>query len=230
MITDRQLDANRRNSRNSTGPRTAAGKARASANAHRHGLSGLDVVLPSERTADYDDFRARLLASLDPEGALEESLADQVIVASWRIRRIPILEAAIHRRGCHEMAIDQARAQVSQFRAAETAGMLSAITGQPMLSEPCQVAERTLAEAEIEKQDVVLRDPLLRATQILEASAPFFTNLWRHERALTRSLQSNLHELQRLQARRAGESVAAPAVIDLNLAAAPAPDQLGDMD
>jgi hypothetical protein len=233
MITDRQLDANRRNSRKSTGPRTAAGKSRASANSRDHGLRGLDVVLPSERTADYDHFRAGLLESLDPHGGLEESLADQVITASWRIRRIPILEAALHRRGRHELAIDQARTQVSHFRAAETAGMLSAIAGRPTRSEPRQLAERTLAEAEYQKQDLVLRDPLLRATQILEASAPVFTILWRHERALTRSLQGILHELQRLQAIRAGEAVAAPAVIDLdvrNLEAASARPQFPAAD
>ena len=39
MASDRQIAANRRNARNSTGPRSAAGKKRASRNAYRHGLS-----------------------------------------------------------------------------------------------------------------------------------------------------------------------------------------------
>jgi hypothetical protein len=39
-ISPRRLYANRRNARASTGPRTAAGKARAAQNARRHGLSG----------------------------------------------------------------------------------------------------------------------------------------------------------------------------------------------
>src|SRR5262245_11337428 len=38
MATERQIAANRRNARNSTGPRTATGKARSSRNARRHGL------------------------------------------------------------------------------------------------------------------------------------------------------------------------------------------------
>jgi hypothetical protein len=38
MATERQIAANRRNARKSTGPRTAAGKARSSRNARRHGL------------------------------------------------------------------------------------------------------------------------------------------------------------------------------------------------
>jgi hypothetical protein len=40
MITDRQLEANRRNARNSTGPGTEAGKNVSKLNALRHNLTG----------------------------------------------------------------------------------------------------------------------------------------------------------------------------------------------
>jgi hypothetical protein len=39
MASERQIEANRRNARQSTGPRTASGKARSRQNAFRHGLS-----------------------------------------------------------------------------------------------------------------------------------------------------------------------------------------------
>jgi hypothetical protein len=39
MASERQIAANRRNARKSTGPRSAAGKKRAGRNAYRHGLS-----------------------------------------------------------------------------------------------------------------------------------------------------------------------------------------------
>jgi len=39
MITPQKLQANRENTRASTGPRSAAGKARSARNAHRHGLA-----------------------------------------------------------------------------------------------------------------------------------------------------------------------------------------------
>ena len=39
MATDRQIAANRRNARKSTGPRSATGKQRSRRNAYRHGLS-----------------------------------------------------------------------------------------------------------------------------------------------------------------------------------------------
>ncbi len=41
MTSQRKITANRRNSRNSCGPRTAAGKAKASRNAQRHGLAAI---------------------------------------------------------------------------------------------------------------------------------------------------------------------------------------------
>jgi hypothetical protein len=46
-----------------------------------------------------------------------------------------------------------------------------------------------------------------------------FANLSRYEVALSRSLLRNLHELQRLQAVRAGERVPAPAVVDVDIKA-----------
>ena len=39
MASERQITANRRNARKSTGPRSGAGRKRASRNAYRHGLT-----------------------------------------------------------------------------------------------------------------------------------------------------------------------------------------------
>ena len=39
VTTERQIAANRRNARKSTGPRSSAGRKRASHNSHRHGLT-----------------------------------------------------------------------------------------------------------------------------------------------------------------------------------------------
>jgi hypothetical protein len=44
----KQLEANRRNSKKSTGPNTPAGKIRSSLNGFRHGLTGQVAVLPDE--------------------------------------------------------------------------------------------------------------------------------------------------------------------------------------
>jgi hypothetical protein len=98
---------------------------------------------------------------------------------------------------------------------------VSAIIGiHPQQSTAREAAERKLQQAQTAKQKLFLRDRVLDATRVLETSVDAFSNLWRHERALTRSLHRTLHELQRLQAIRAGEHVPAPAVIDVNLGAA----------
>jgi hypothetical protein len=46
MATDRQKTANRNNAALSTGPKSAAGKAKASANARSHGILSTALVLP----------------------------------------------------------------------------------------------------------------------------------------------------------------------------------------
>jgi hypothetical protein len=70
MATEKQILANRRNARSSTGPRTTAGKARSRMNARRHGLASLlegtlpetcrDVEALSDRLSQIEDERLRL--------------------------------------------------------------------------------------------------------------------------------------------------------------------------
>src|SRR5687768_17091307 len=52
----RRLAANRRNAQRSTGPRTDAGKRRASRNALKHGLCSTSACLPGECPAAYATF------------------------------------------------------------------------------------------------------------------------------------------------------------------------------
>src|SRR4029077_18003955 len=48
MVTEKQLEANRRNAQQSTGPRTIAAQANPSRNNLRHGLTGHISLLPTE--------------------------------------------------------------------------------------------------------------------------------------------------------------------------------------
>src|SRR5579863_467470 len=93
---------------------TTIAEARPTLNALKHGLTGKDIVLPNENPRHYDAFRAGLLVSLDPHGDLERLFADKIVADAWRLRRIPILEAALHRRGRHHLVIDQAQAAVRE--------------------------------------------------------------------------------------------------------------------
>jgi hypothetical protein len=91
-----RAEANRANARLSTGPRSPEGKARSSRNALSHGLTArADVLVPGEDVETYDAFRAGLLATLAPEGELEQFHAQRAAWLAWRLSRIPRIEAAV---------------------------------------------------------------------------------------------------------------------------------------
>jgi hypothetical protein len=70
MTSDTKIAANRRNSRQSSGPRTAYGKLRVSCNALRHGLAAATLRNP-EIAADVDRL-ATAIASEQGDPALRE--------------------------------------------------------------------------------------------------------------------------------------------------------------
>jgi hypothetical protein len=80
MTSNRKIEANRRNSRKSCGPRTAAGKATASRNALRHGLAALTYRQPAP-SAEVVEF-ARALCGDDDDPIL---FAQAVKVAEAKI-------------------------------------------------------------------------------------------------------------------------------------------------
>ena len=54
MISEKQLEANRRNAQRSTGPQSVEGKAKSSRNNLRHGLTGQISLLPTEDREAHD--------------------------------------------------------------------------------------------------------------------------------------------------------------------------------
>jgi HAMP domain-containing protein len=84
VTSARQRDANRRNARSSTGPRTSAGKARAAQNARRHGLSLPTRYDPSRR--DEVEALARAIAGADVDAECLE-LAHRIAEAQIDIIR-----------------------------------------------------------------------------------------------------------------------------------------------
>ena len=85
--------ANRENAQHSTGPRTEAGKQRSSLNALRHGLTAASPILPTEDPAAYEDHRRGFLDEYKPATLTESQLVQELIDTSWRLNRIPALEA-----------------------------------------------------------------------------------------------------------------------------------------
>jgi hypothetical protein len=73
----------------SGGPKTEGGKEVVRWNATRHGIRSPAPVVPGvEKAEDWEKHRDGVLASLQPEGHLEEVLAERVALLSWRLHRV----------------------------------------------------------------------------------------------------------------------------------------------
>ena len=87
--------ANIANAQLSTGPRTAEGKSRSAQNARRHGLTAQDLVIGPEEEQEFEAFLAGFQSDIAPQGALQETLFDELVTAAWNLRRIRRLETAL---------------------------------------------------------------------------------------------------------------------------------------
>jgi hypothetical protein len=85
-------EANRRNAKKSTGPRTDAGKRVSSLNAYKHGLTGQVFVMMAEEAEAHQRFTASILDDFKPVGAMEQTLARSIADSHWRINRAVIIE------------------------------------------------------------------------------------------------------------------------------------------
>jgi hypothetical protein len=73
MTTARQIEANRANARKSTGPRMASGKARASRNARRHGLS-IPVLADPEVAMQVEELACQIVGDSQNPSRLQHAL------------------------------------------------------------------------------------------------------------------------------------------------------------
>jgi hypothetical protein len=87
--------ANAANARLSTGPRTEEGKARSSQNARQHGLTAAELVIAAEDREEFDELHAQLQSDVAPQGAIQQTLFDQLVSAAWNLRRIRRMEAEL---------------------------------------------------------------------------------------------------------------------------------------
>ena len=95
MTSFKQIEANRRNARRSTGPTTEEGKQRSRCNAVRHGLTAETVVGALEDAEDYKAFETAIAADYDASSAVERELV-------LRLRRATTIEP-----GLFEIQADQ---------------------------------------------------------------------------------------------------------------------------
>jgi hypothetical protein len=87
--------ANAANAQFSTGPRTPEGKTRSSQNAQKHGLTAAELVIGPEDREEFEAMLADFQCNLAPQGAIQQTLFDELVSAAWNMRRIRRMETAL---------------------------------------------------------------------------------------------------------------------------------------
>jgi hypothetical protein len=101
-LTQRRLEANRRNARYSSGPRTAAGKARVARNAIKHGFFVAQERWTPEEQRDFETTLEGLRDDFEPQSPTEEScvrtIAESYVRMAAMLRYENIAALKEHRR------------------------------------------------------------------------------------------------------------------------------------
>lgn len=214
MIAKKRLAANRQNAKKSTGPKTAAGKARSRFNAVKHGLTAREVVIPGEDEEAFQQLHELLLAELAPEGILEAMLVDRVAVGFWRLRRIVRVEAGIFAWNRYKIDLKRTMARTKDYQLVSGLEHLN-----PLSPSEHKVIMAMAKNIEEQMQGEVPTLGLAFLKDALRENA--LSKLTRYETAAQRALYQALHEFQRLQAARGKKTELAPVALDISLDVGP---------
>jgi hypothetical protein len=116
MSSFRQIEANRRNARLSTGPLTEDGKRKSRQNALRHGLTAETVIDALEDAADYAAFEMAVTADYDAQSAVERELVLRLASLLWRLRRATAIESGLFKIQAKDLLQFRQRRQAHQER------------------------------------------------------------------------------------------------------------------
>ena len=211
MTSQRKLEANRRNALQSTGPRTAAGKARGAArNALRHGFLAREALLPTENRRAFERLAQAFREDWKPMGVDEHFLVEVMIMAAWRWCRLLRMEADIlswKRRqdpigeGIIVYDVNDPPQEIHRFYIPDN--------GRGPKPEPDDPAK---ASAPAEDPPLPIG---LAFLQGCGSGTDAFAKLARYETMIQRTIYQARHELQRRQHARRGGHVPPPLVVDL---------------
>ena len=95
MTTAKQWVANQLNAKKSTGPKSYWGKQKVRSNALSHGLYAENLLIIGEKAKEFEDYKSAMIKSLEPENAIQDETASQIIAAGWNLRRLNTVETGI---------------------------------------------------------------------------------------------------------------------------------------
>jgi hypothetical protein len=206
MATDKQIEANRLNALKSTGPKSLSGKAVVRMNGATHGLSAKDVVLAGEDEPAFLALAGAFYSDHRPIGKLQQLLVERMICAFWKLRPLGRIETEIFdHQACSDYVVNQIHRRNfgddDDYDDEDEDGDNQNASPDPA---PPPTPPAVLP------RDITHGLSFMRGANDL-------AKLSRYEVRIERSFYKALHELQRLQAVDAGQSVPPPAVIDVDL-------------
>ncbi len=226
MATQKQIEANRRNSRRSTGPKTRTGKAESKMNAMKHGLLAADLVVRGEDPVDFTRALESLIDEFQPQGSLEGQLVERVAACMWRLRRLYRIEAGILTHESLKFELKRARNEADRFEEIEDEFEPESLTElQVHITDEERYGQ---AMARVETAARLLREESLALGVAFKQdveNAGAISKLSPYEAAIERSLYKALHELQRVQAARQDGKSPPSIAVDVTVdGPGPAPD------
>ncbi len=87
--------ASKQNGARSRGPKTEEGKRISSRNALRHGLLARNIILSNESQEVFDATLQEHLAKMAPADGVEQGAIEEMVSASWRLRRLWMMEKTL---------------------------------------------------------------------------------------------------------------------------------------
>ena len=116
MTSFRQIEANRRNARLSTGPVTEEGKRKSRQNAVRHGLTAETVIDALEDADDYAAFEMAITTDFEAQSAVERELVLRLASLLWRLRRATAIESGLFKLQARQLLQFRRRRQAREDR------------------------------------------------------------------------------------------------------------------
>ncbi len=203
MASEKQIQANRQNAMNSTGPKSIEGKKASRLNAMKHGILAKQILISGENESEFLDIRQEFFVEFMPEGTLESTLLDQVVATFWRLHRARRVEAGIYEDKFLDQEVKQHRILRHHVKYPEEYPDEDLPGEDKWLGNPNNL--RSLGNAFV--TDSMKEDALGK--------------LSRYETALHRLVQRDLRMLQHLQADRKDTGNDEPVIVDLNITDTP---------
>jgi hypothetical protein len=159
-VSGKKAEANRRNAKHSTGPRTEEGKATSRLNALKHGLLAKEIVITRGDYQEDEEAFAELVEELseqfEPAGVAEELEVQKIAIYYWRtMRAVRYEHGAIRKRTGHMRGREEDRRERDFDRACDFDFSLERSTrGLRWLIEGLEVAKEESLAGQVSPESV----------------------------------------------------------------------------